>query len=90
MIASARPHAHKTGPPVRRAPAICIAVGLISGIFGSPLLADVELEAQVLEISPDAKTERGVISFPVEFAVVVPPGVAIPPNPGLVTTTVRP
>jgi len=53
-------------------------------------LADVELEAQVLEISPDAKTERGVISFPVEFAVVVPPGVAIPPNPGLVTTTVRP
>ena len=53
-------------------------------------LPDVELEAQVLEISPDAKTERGVISFPVEFAVVVPPGVAIPPNPGLVTTTVRP
>ena len=53
-------------------------------------LPNVELEAQVVEISPDAKTERGVISFPVEFAVVVPPGVAIPPNPGLVTTTVRP
>ena len=53
-------------------------------------LPDMEFEAQVLEISPDAKTERGVISFPVEFAVAVPPGVAIPPNPGLVTTIVRP
>ena len=53
-------------------------------------LPDVELQAQVREISPHAKTERGVISFPVEFAVVVPSGVAIPANPGLVTTTVRP
>ena len=53
-------------------------------------LPDVELEAQVREISPHAKTERGVISFPVEFAVVVPSGVTIPANPGLVTTTVRP
>lgn len=53
-------------------------------------LPDVELEAQVLEISPDAKTERGVISFPVQFAVVVPAGITIPSNPGLVTTTVRP
>lgn len=53
-------------------------------------LPDVELEAQVQEISPHAKTERGVISFPVEFAVVVPSGVTIPANPGLVTTTVRP
>ena len=63
------------------------------GTPGSVTLAalpDVELEAQVLEISPDAKTERGVISFPVEFAVVVPTGVTIPPNPGLVTTTVLP
>ena len=53
-------------------------------------LPDIALDAQVLEISSDAKTERGVISFPVEFAVVVPSGVTIPPNPGLVTTTVRP
>lgn len=53
-------------------------------------LPDVELEAQVQAISPDARTERGVISFPVEFAVVVPSGVTIPANPGLVTTTVRP
>ncbi|MCY4555977.1 MAG: HlyD family efflux transporter periplasmic adaptor subunit [Chloroflexi bacterium] len=53
-------------------------------------LPDIALDAQVLEISSHAKTERGVISFPVEFAVVVPSGVTIPPNPGLVTTTVRP
>ncbi len=53
-------------------------------------LPEIALDAQVLEISSDAKTERGVISFPVEFAVVVPSGVTIPPNPGLVTTTVRP
>ena len=53
-------------------------------------LPGVELEAQVLQISPDARTERGVISFPVEFAVVVPSGITIPANPGLVTTTVRP
>ena len=60
------------------------------GLVRVGALPGVELEAQVLEISPDAKTERGVISFPVEFAVVVPPGVAIPANPGLVTTTVGP
>ncbi len=63
------------------------------GTLGSVTVAalpEVALEAQVQEISPDAKTERGVISFPVEFAVVVPSGVTIPPNPGLVTTTVRP
>lgn len=63
------------------------------GTLGSVTVAalpDVELEAQVREISPHAKTERGVISFPVEFAVVVPSGVTIPAHPGLVTTTVRP
>ncbi len=63
------------------------------GTTGSVTLAalpDVELDAQVIEISPNAKTERGVISFPVEFAIVIPSGVTIPPNPGLVTTTVRP
>ena len=53
-------------------------------------LPNVELEAKVRSISGEAKTERGVISFPVEFEVVVPSGVTIPPNPGLVTTTVRP
>ena len=61
-----------------------------SGSVKVAALPDVELDAQVQEISPHAKTERGVISFPVEFAVVVPPGVRIPANPGLVTTTVRP
>jgi multidrug resistance efflux pump len=63
------------------------------GTTGSVTMAalpGVELDAQVREISPDAKTERGVISFPVEFAVVVPTGVTVPPNPGLVTTRVRP
>ncbi len=61
-----------------------------SGSVTVAALPDVELEAQVQEISPHAKTERGVISFPVKFAVVVPTGVTIPPNPGLVTTTVHP
>ena len=61
-----------------------------SGSVTVAALPNVELEAQVQEISPHAKTERGVISFPVKFAVIVPPGVTIPPNPGLVTTTVRP
>ena len=53
-------------------------------------LPGVKLDAQVIELSSNAKTERGVISFPVEFTVVIPSGVTIPPNPGLVTTTVRP
>ena len=38
----------------------------------------------------DARTERGIISYPVVFDVTVPPGVSIPPNPGLITTTVIP
>lgn len=47
-------------------------------------------EATVSEVSGTARTERGVISFPVTFNVAAPDGVAIPPNPGLVTTTVLP
>ena len=46
--------------------------------------------AQVIEVSDEARTERGVISFPVVFSVTVPDGMSIPPNPGLVTTTVLP
>lgn len=46
------------------------------------------LEAQALELSGEPRTERGVISYPVLFRVTVPVGVAIPPNPGLVTTTI--
>lgn len=46
------------------------------------------LEAQALELSGKPRTERGVISYPVLFSVTVPSGVAIPPNPGLVTTTI--
>ena len=46
--------------------------------------------AQVTEVSDEARTERGVISFPVVFSVTVPDGTSIPPNPGLVTTTVLP
>ena len=53
-------------------------------------LPGVELPARVEDKSGDARTERGVISFPVIFSVSVPPHVAIPPNPGLVTTTVNP
>ena len=66
-----------------------IGVGTLGSVRVAAL-PEVELEAEVVKISPDAKTERGVISFPVEFAVVVPSGVTIPANPGLVTTTVRP
>ena len=51
-------------------------------------LPDVTLDARVVEKSGEARTERGVISFPVVFSVEVPPGVTVPPNPGLVTTTV--
>ena len=51
---------------------------------------DVVLDAQVTEVSDEARTERGVISFPVVFSVTVPDGMSIPPNPGLVTTTVLP
>lgn len=47
-------------------------------------------EAQVASVSDDARTERGVISFPVVFNVTVPDGISIPPHPGLVTTTVLP
>ena len=50
----------------------------------------VDFEAQVSETSDEARTERGVISFPVVFSVTVPDGMSIPPNPGLVTTTVLP
>ena len=53
-------------------------------------LPGVELEATAEDKSGAARTERGVISFPVVFMVSVPPDVAIPPNPGLVTTTVNP
>lgn len=48
----------------------------------------VTLEAQAIEVSGEARTERGVISYPVLFKVTVPADVAIPPNPGLVTTTI--
>lgn len=47
-------------------------------------------EATVESVSLEASTERGVISFPVIFSVVVPENVEIPPDPGLVTTTVMP
>ena len=51
-------------------------------------LPRVTFDATVESVSQDARTERGVISFPVNFSVVIPDGVQIPPNPGLVTTTV--
>ena len=47
-------------------------------------------DAEVSEISDEARTERGIISFPVTFRLIVPGDVTIPPNPGLVTTTVLP
>ena len=50
----------------------------------------VELPARVEGKSGSARTERGVISYPVIFSVTVPRDVIIPPNPGLVTTTVNP
>lgn len=50
----------------------------------------VELPARVEDKSGSARTERGVISYPVIFSVTVPRDVIIPPNPGLVTTTVNP
>lgn len=53
-------------------------------------LPGVELPAKVEDKSGGARTERGVISFPVIFSVSVPFDVVIPPNPGLVTTTVNP
>ena len=53
-------------------------------------LPGVTLDAVVKSVSDDARTERGVISFPVVFDVTVPAGVAIPPNPGLVTTAITP
>ena len=53
-------------------------------------LPGVTLDAVVKSVSHDARTERGVISFPVVFDVTVPAGVAIPPNPGLVTTAITP
>ncbi len=52
-------------------------------------LPGVELKATVTELSDEARTERGIITFPVVFDVTVPPGVDLPPYPGLVTTTVR-
>ena len=51
-------------------------------------LPGITFDARVAEISGEARTERGVVSFPVVFNVQVPPDVNIPPNPGLVTTTV--
>ena len=48
----------------------------------------VTFDASVESVSQDARTERGVISFPVHFSLTVPDGVQIPPNPGLVTTTI--
>ena len=52
-------------------------------------LTGVEFNAEVTDISDDARTERGIISFPVVFDVTVPSGVSVPPYPGLVTTMVR-
>ncbi len=46
--------------------------------------------ATVSEVSGEARTERGVISFEVVFSVVVPAGAGVPVNPGLVTTRVLP
>ncbi len=51
-------------------------------------LPGVTLDASVESVSQDARTERGVISFPVHFSLTVPDDVQIPPNPGLVTTTI--
>ena len=51
-------------------------------------LPGVTFDAAVESVSLDARTERGVISFPVDFAVTVPDDVQVPPNPGLVTTNV--
>ena len=56
----------------------------LAAVSGPPL------EASVVSVSQEASTERGVISFPVIFSVDVPEGVEIPPDPGLVTTTVMP
>ena len=53
-------------------------------------LPGVDFAAAVLDTAGDVRTERGIISYPVLFAITVPPGVAIPPNPGLITTTVTP
>ena len=50
----------------------------------------VVFDAQVSAVSDEARTERGVISFPVTFSVTVPEAASIPPNPGLVATTVLP
>ena len=66
-----------------------IRVGTVGTVTISAL-PKTALDAEVQHISEEARTERGVISFPVEFAVDVPANVAIPPNPGLVTTAVRP
>ena len=51
-------------------------------------LPGVTFDATVESVSQDARTERGVISFPVDFSVTVPEDVQVPPNPGLVTTNV--
>ena len=66
-----------------------IEIGTVASVtLGS--LPGVELPAKVEDKSGGARTERGVISFPVIFSVSVPRDVVIPPNPGLVTTTVNP
>ena len=51
-------------------------------------LPGVTFDASVESVSRDARTERGVISFPVLFSLTVPDDVEIPPNPGLVSTTI--
>lgn len=51
-------------------------------------LPGITFDASVESVSQQARTERGVISFPVAFSVAIPDDVQIPPNPGLVSTTV--
>lgn len=45
--------------------------------------------AQAAEISDTARTERGIISFPVMFNVTIPQNAPAPILPGLVSVTVR-
>ena len=53
-------------------------------------MPDQVFTAQVAAISETARTERGIISFPVRFNLTIPPGATPPPlHPGLVTVTIR-
>ena len=45
--------------------------------------------AQIATISDTARTERGIISFPVRFTLTVPQNAPPPINPGLVSVTIR-